>query len=245
MQYETIIGESRINELQNSLGASIWPEFMQHDDTVNYHWPNLYSNFLKYQYALLENHEIIGVGNTVPLNWQNPFSELPDSGLDWAMEKSNDDYMHRVTPNLLIGIQILINKEYQRHGISYDMLNVMKDIAKANKIGNIALPVRPTMKKDYPLIPMDDYMSWENADGLPFDSWLRVHIKAGGKIVGNCNKSMEITGSISEWEKWTGMKFPGSGNYIIDKALVPIDIDKNNDIGKYVEPNVWVVHRVQ
>ncbi len=53
---------------------------------------------------------------------------------------------------------------------------------------------------------------------------------------------MHISGSISDWEKWTGLKFPGSGNYVIDKALVPVSIDIEKNIGKYIEPNVWMIH---
>lgn len=120
----------------------------------------------------------------------------------------------------------------------------MKDIAKTNGFDNIALPVRPTLKYKYPLIPIDEYIKWQSKDGLPFDPWLRVHIKAGGKIVGICNKSMDISGSVVDWEKWTGLKFSGSGDYIIDKALIPVNIDKEKNIGKYIEPNVWVIHEL-
>jgi hypothetical protein len=245
MNYEIIIGESRISELQKTLGSQTWPEFMQHDSIVNKYWSSLYTDFLNFQFALFDNQEIVGIGNTVHLNWQKPFVELPESGLDWAMEKASDDFKRGINSNLLIGAQILINGKYQSHGISYEMLKVMKEIAKTNGIDNIALPVRPTLKSHYPLIPMDDYINWQNKDGLPFDPWLRVHIKAGGKIIGICKKSMDISGPVSEWEKWTGMTFPGSGDYIIDNALIPVNIDKEKEIGKYIEPNIWIIHKIE
>jgi hypothetical protein len=53
---------------------------------------------------------------------------------------------------------------------------------------------------------------------------------------------MRISGKISDWEGWTGMKFPNSGEYIIPGALNPVNFDKEKDEGLYVEPNVWVVH---
>lgn len=92
---------------------------------------------------------------------------------------------------------------------------------------------------------MDDYINWQNKDGLPFDPWLRVHIKAGGKIIGICKKSMDVSGSVSEWEEWTDLIFPSSGDYVVDRALIPITIDKKKDIGKYIEPNVWIVHMIK
>jgi hypothetical protein len=38
------------------------------------------------------------------------------------------------------------------------------------------------------------------------------------------------------------MALPESGVYIVPGALVPIEIDREQDEGVYVEPNVWMVH---
>jgi hypothetical protein len=57
--------------------------------------------------------------------------------------------------------------------------------------------------------------------------------------------SMRITGSVAEWEEWTGMAFPESGNYIVPDALQPVDIDRKEDCGRYWEPNAWMRHSVQ
>ena len=104
------------------------------------------------------------------------------------------------------------------------------------------LPVRPNEKQAYPLIPMADYIRWTTPAGLPFDSWLRVHKRLGGETIKICHQSMIIPGTVREWETWTGLKFPGSGRYIVPFALNPIEIDLEKDQGCYVEPNVWVVH---
>ena len=87
-----------------------------------------------------------------------------------------------------------------------------------------------------------DYLKWINQNGEPFDSWIRVHIKAGGKIVSICSESMTIKGSINDWQEWTGLKFQCSGLYTIDKALCPVRIDLDKNTGEYIEPNVWIIH---
>jgi hypothetical protein len=38
------------------------------------------------------------------------------------------------------------------------------------------------------------------------------------------------------------MAFPETGPYVIPEALVPVEIDRERDLGRYVEPNVWVRH---
>jgi len=244
MEYTTLIGDNKIHQLQQELGAGTWPEFMQHDKIVEQYWPDLYDSFLHLQFALFDQGILVGIGNSVCLNWSKPISELPDAGLDWAMEKANRDHREGLKSNLQIGVQILINPNYQSKGISYKMLGVMKEIARENGIRKIALPVRPTLKSDYPSMAIEDYLVRKNKDGLPLDPWIRVHVRDGGKVIKACSQSMTIEGSVSDWEKWTGKTFPDSGEYVVDKALVPIQIDIKQDRGLYIEPNIWIVHEV-
>jgi len=53
---------------------------------------------------------------------------------------------------------------------------------------------------------------------------------------------MTICGARAEWEQWTGLKFPQSGQYVVPGALIPITMDVEKDKGFYVEPNVWMQH---
>ena len=55
----------------------------------------------------------------------------------------------------------------------------------------------------------------------------------------------EISGAVAEWEEWTQLAFPESGEYIFPFGLAPLSVDRERDTGLYFEPNVWVVHRVQ
>jgi hypothetical protein len=71
---------------------------------------------------------------------------------------------------------------------------------------------------------------------------MRVHAQLGAILIGPCHHSMRIVGSVQEWADWTGLLFPGSGQYIVPEALVPVTIDRDADEGLYVEPNVWMVH---
>jgi hypothetical protein len=56
---------------------------------------------------------------------------------------------------------------------------------------------------------------------------------------------MVITGTVAEWEAWTTMRFPQSGRYTVPGALAPITIDRGRNVGRYVEPNVWMRHPVR
>ena len=80
------------------------------------------------------------------------------------------------------------------------------------------------------------------SDGFPFDPWMRVHARLGAEIIKACKYSMRIEGSVTDWEKWTDMRLPENGEYVIPGALVPIRINIGLNCGEYIEPNVWMLH---
>jgi hypothetical protein len=108
----------------------------------------------------------------------------------------------------------------------------------------LVAPVRPTWKERYPLTPLERYMRWERPDGLPFDPWIRLHHRLGAEILALAPRSLDVRGTVAAWEEWTGMAFPESGDYVVPGALVPVAVDREHDEGRYVEPNVWMRHRV-
>jgi hypothetical protein len=53
---------------------------------------------------------------------------------------------------------------------------------------------------------------------------------------------MRITGSVDEWETWTGLALPESGEYVFPRGLAPLTVDRDADLAGYWEPNVWMIH---
>ena len=47
---------------------------------------------------------------------------------------------------------------------------------------------------------------------------------------------MRITGDIAEWEQWTGMAFPASGDYWFPGGLDTVTIDRDSGSGTFWEP---------
>lgn len=244
MQYTVLKNVPNHVKIQNEVTIKLWPEFILHDPVSNSNWLKLFELFPEFQFSLISNGEIIGVANSIPYFWDKPFEELPERGWDWVLEKGIKDKFNAIKANILNGLLIAVNKKYQGKGMSYLVLKEMLSIAHEKGFKYVTVPVRPNFKSKYPLIPIDNYIKWEREDGLPFDPWLRVHVRLGGKIIKSCRKSMYIPGTIDEWEQWTDMKFFETGDYVVEGALKPIKINMEEDIGEYVEPNVWVLHKV-
>ncbi len=232
-------------EQQDKVCSEVWPEFMLHDPVANTYWMKFIEAFKKFQLLFIDEDEILAVINTVPLHYDESINMLPDEGWDWGVMKSISDFEAGREPNVLMGVQIVVNKNHQRKGLSSLAVKEMSNLARINGFNKLVLPVRPSEKHKYPLIPMEDYIQWKDRNGLPFDSWLRVHVKAGGIIVKVCSKAMYIPGTVDEWKEWTELDFPGSGSYIVPGALnsILIDIEKNEGI--YTEPNVWILHETE
>lgn len=85
--------------------------------------------------------------------------------------------------------------------------------------------------------------TWKREDGLHIDPWIRTHQRLGATVPAPAVDSMLVTGSVAEWESWTGMAFPRSGRYAVPGALDPVVIDREHDWGEYSETNVWMRHR--
>ena len=96
------------------------------------------------------------------------------------------------------------------------------------------------MKSSYPLAPFDRYIRWRRDDGSPFDPWLRAHWRLGAQFLKAMPESLIVVGKVSEWEDWTGMSFPESGEYVVPGALQPVAIGREREIGRYTDPNLWM-----
>jgi hypothetical protein len=246
MDYKTVSLAERFDlfEEQDRLGGEPWPEFLCHDPVAIEHWMDLIEVFKKYQLMIMADEEILAVINTVPLNFKENIKLLPDGGVDWGIKKAIFDHHSGTSPNMLMAVQIVVNKRHLGKGLSKISTQEVCKLAKINGLSDVVVPVRPNNKHEYPLIDIEDYVTWKNDKGLPFDNWLRVHVQAGGKIIRVCPKSMFIPGTIDEWKEWTGLEFPGTGKYIVKGALNSVSIDLDNNLGTYIEPNIWVVHNI-
>jgi hypothetical protein len=118
----------------------------------------------------------------------------------------------------------------------------MRSTAAAHGLTTLIAPVRPTLKHRYPLTPLDRYARWTRPDGSPFDPWVRVHWRLGAEFLRVAPQSMVVTGTVEEWEIWTGLRFPESGPYVVPGALQPVMIDRERDRGRYEDPNLWMRH---
>jgi hypothetical protein len=173
----------------------------------------------------------------VPLRWDGTLDDLP-AGIDGAIKRGFDEG----GANVLCALVIMIPRTVRGGGVSAEALRAMVAIARSHGLRSLIAPVRPTWKERYPLTPIERYAAWRRADGLLFDPWLRTHERLGARVLRAEPESLRITGSVAEWEEWTGISFPEDGEYVFPGGLATLRVV--DGVGSYWEPNIWMEHAV-
>jgi hypothetical protein len=225
------------------LGDEGWPRFMRQRDElgVGRYWPKLFGDFADWQFVVCDSFDrVVAAGHSIPFAWDGTPADLPDS-MGAILERAVRARAAGHRPSALSALAALVGVAERGRGLSRLILETIRGMATQWKLALVA-PVRPTQKSAYPLTPMERYVRWRDAEGLPLDPWMRVHARLGAEVVHVIPRAMVIAGTVAEWEEWTAMRFPDSGSYVVPGALQPVVIDRERDEGRYEDPNVWMRH---
>ncbi|KKJ95075.1 hypothetical protein [Micromonospora sp. HK10] len=231
--------------LGNENFSGAWPPFMLWDPMGAVYYAvadDLYPEFVFAAVDPAEPGRPVARAYAVPVRWTEP--ELPDGGWDRMIQRSAIDRATGAIPTMVSTLEICVRPDRRGTGLSGLMLAAMREAAAVRGFDTLVAPVRPSGKHTRPDLPMTGYAAQVRADGLPVDPWLRVHVRAGGRIERVAPRSMVISGTLADWRRWTGLPFDASGPVHVPGALAPVLCDVTHDHAVYVEPNVWVRHRL-
>ena len=224
--------------------AGGWPEFIFHDALAARHLDAVRERYADLELALVEtdaDRALVAAGWGVPLRWSGEIADLP-SGYGDALGRS----LAGKPPDTFCVMAAEVRADRRGRGLAGRLLTALAGLAAERGWPRVICPVRPTLKTRYPLTPIERYVSWTRADGEPLDPWIRTHTRLGARILTPAPRSQVITGTVAQWESWTGMAFPEPGEYVIPGGLATLRITADPDVGlrgEYAEPNVWLRHR--
>ena len=224
--------------------ASVWPEYNLHGDVLNEWWGRLDEELPEHQFVLYDEADdvVVAEGHTGPMWWDGADGTLPD-GIDAAIESIFRRVRAGGELNTLCALAAETPRNGRQRGLAVQLLEGMRTIGRRHGLTHFVAPVRPSWKERYPLTPIERYVTWRRPGGDLFDPWMRVHERLGARVSTPLPHSLRITGSVAEWEDWTGLSFPESGEYVFPEGLATLRIDTSADLGSYWEPNVWMVHQ--
>ena len=227
------------------LSGEVWPEYNVHGAVINSHWGRLYDEFPEWQFILYDREDqlVLAEGQTIPVAWDGTDADL-GPGIDATITAAFELRANGGQPTAISALAAKIPPRHQGRRLSPVIVQAMASLAGQAGLAHVIAPIRPSRKDRYPTIPIERYAQWTRADGTPFDPWMRVHAGLGARVGPVIPRSLRIAGTVAEWERWTDMAFPETGDYVFPAGLTTVHIDRENDLGQYWEPNVWIIHTV-
>ena len=225
--------------------TDLWPPFILNDPIADLYFSRL-EDYGNHALVAVEHGQVVARAFAVPfaMGAQVRRPALPAAGWDGVIRWAWLDELAGRAATHLSALEITVAPAHRGTGLADRLLEALKQSARDHGLPMLVAPVRPSRKHEEPRTPMQNYATRVRDDGLPFDPWLRLHVRAGGRIHGVCPHSMTVPGSLDAWRSWTGLTLEASGDVEVPGALVPLHVDVDQDHAVYVEPNVWVVHEL-
>jgi GNAT superfamily N-acetyltransferase len=224
--------------------GGVGPEFMQHGPVallasaglLSHRWPEHFA-------IVLDAGRVVARAVSIPLAMGvGGRDELPDHGWDAALLWAAEDALRGRRGTCVVALDIQVAEDRRGEGISTVALAALRHHAALLGFQQVVAPVRPTGKAREPFGDLMEYAGRRRPDGLPADPWIRVHVRAGGRIVKPAPFSMTIQGTLRQWRRWTGQPFEQDGLVAVPGGLAPVMVSQALDLGVYVEPNLWIRH---
>ncbi|MEU9851394.1 hypothetical protein [Streptomyces sp. NPDC047985] len=194
------------------------PEFITADRLVKQYIGRVREWFADLDLMLVDEQGLpVATGWGIPIRWDESVEALP-SGYTEAIIRAVENREQDIEPNTLVICGAVVTPSRKGRGLAGETLTALRRLAVNAGWQRVIAPVRPTLKSQYPLAPIESFMGWTRPDGTALDPWTRTHQRLGARILAAAPASQTMTGTVSEWEQWTGMAFPEAGDYVISRA---------------------------
>jgi hypothetical protein len=225
-----------------ALFAEGFPKFISADIAVKEYIERVREYFPHLDVMMVdESDNPVATGWGVPISWSGEVVDLPSSFAE-VLRRAIEVHDSGLESNTFVICGAIVDPGRKGSGTATELIRALSGVGQGEGVSRVLAPVRPTRKHLYPLFSIENYASWVREDGLPFDPWLRLHVRLGARIISLAPEAQTMLGTVRDWEEWSGISLPVSGEYIIPQGMSVLRIDRGADLGTYVEPNIWVQH---
>lgn len=231
-----------------ALARAVWPRFLLEADATDPEPGDraaLIAAWPAWQCALLDDARVVAAAQAVPVRWDRDDAHLP-SGWDALVARGVRLHAGSLrprreggTPDALGLVAIVVDPAHRGAGCAAALIAHLR--ARASALGwPVIAPLRATWKERHPDTDLAAYARWTTPEGEPYDPWIRLHVRAGARIVGPTARPVALTGTVAQWRTWTGCALEREGAHAIPGGLAPLRVQAGR--GDYAEPRLWVVY---
>jgi GNAT superfamily N-acetyltransferase len=226
----------------DALFAEGFPPFITADMAVKPWIGRVREFFAHLDIVLNDDGQPVATGWGVPIAWDGRLEDLPESFAE-ILRRAVALHEAGAAADTFVICGGVVHPARKGTGVASALVEALRDTGTRSGLVRVLAPVRPTRKHLYPLASIASYAAWVREDGLPLDPWLRLHVRLGGRVIATAPAAQTMSGTVAQWEHWTGLALPESGTYVISQGMDVLRVDRGADEGVYVEPNIWVQHR--
>ena len=225
----------RIGELEDEAFA----RWLNEDPTWQEAFPKILETFPEYQLFFLDSDTdtLLAASNQVPFYWDEKVENLPryqQMLLDCVTDQEKG-----IKPNSVCGIMAIVPEKYQGTGLGNEIFTAAMELVKEQGLKHAMCDLRPILKHLYPTVTLADYMTWKDSKGRPIDPWARTSGDLKAEYLGIAPNAIVTEASVAQWEEWTGLIFPQSGEYVIPEGHQLLKVDVENNVAIYAEDHLW------
>lgn len=220
---------------------SIYPDFMtKGQDNYYAQMEKLLGTIDDYRiaYVAAGTADVLAGAEAAPIAWNGTDEDLP-GGYDDGLQRAVDVAEGRSRGCALSALNLMVSEHARGMRLSVRLVEALAE--RAAGLGPLVAAIRPPGKVAHPRVPIEEYVAWTRDDGSAFDPWIRSFFDIGARLGPVSPASLKIDGTVDDWEEWTGLKFPESGEYEIPGGLTTLIVDLERDHCAYVEPSVWLI----
>lgn len=225
---------SRISELEDET----FPTFLNEEPIWQNNQADIMHTFANYHYLVLdEAGNVVGANINVPLAWSGDPHDLPS--YNELLELCLAQHKAGLKPTALVGILGAVAPEYQGKGLAKLLMKTNTQTQRKYGFSYYLSPIRPAIKQLYPNYSLETFLSWRMSEGDLIDSWLNFFRKAGATELGIARDAITMEAPLEQWEQWTGITFPATGQFIIPGGHQMLNVDVSRNTGTYSEDHLW------
>ncbi|GAB3907041.1 hypothetical protein GCM10029964_104610 [Kibdelosporangium lantanae] len=161
--------------------GGVGAEFLRHDPVATLtrarrlavRWP-------EYFLVVLDDGVPVARAVSVPLVFPDADrTELPDHGWDGIIVWAVEDALDGRPPTCVAALDVQVADDRRGEGIAGRTLEFLRESVRERGLDRLVVPVRPTTKARFPLLPIERFLANRRPDGLSADPWLRAHERVG------------------------------------------------------------------